>query len=121
MSLFQRVAGRLLRALHDFAVFHHEVNATERLDSNSFADAFHAEELESQRSSLFRADPANLQKSETPMSEGEAIDHLVQMNMGEIRTRAHLEFPFWPSGARDYTSVCLQPRPFQRIFLSGMV
>lgn len=61
-----------------------------RIVGYSFPSALNAEKLESQRKSLFQADATNLQKSRTPISEGRVIDHLVQMNMGEIRTRAHM-------------------------------
>lgn len=59
------------------------------------------------RKSLARIDKSKLSKSTAPIEETELIDHLVQMNMGEIRTRLHMELiapallAFTPPDSKD--------------------
>jgi hypothetical protein len=40
--------------------------------------------------SLTSASPLSIEKATTPLDEDTVIDHLIQMNVGEIRTRAHM-------------------------------
>ena len=75
-----------------------------------FPSAYSDEALLKKRKSLFRIDKASLEIDRFCLPEDELIDHLVQMNMGEIRTRIHMQllspvlFAFTPTANREYVS-----------------
>jgi hypothetical protein len=75
-----------------------------------FPNAYGEAALADKRKSLFRIDKAALEADRFRLAEDQLIDHLVQMNMGEIRTRIHMQllspvlFAFTPSNAREHVS-----------------
>jgi hypothetical protein len=56
----------------------------------SFPKGFPSEALEKRRSQLFQVTEQLIAEGQTSLQEEQLMDHLVQMNMGEIRTRAHM-------------------------------
>ena len=75
-----------------------------------FPSAFSDKSLLDKRKSLFRLDKGSLEVDRFFLPEEQLIDHLVQMNMGEIRTRIHMQllspvlFAFTPSENRECVS-----------------
>lgn len=57
---------------------------------HSFPKAYSEDALNSKRESLFKVTPSITKSPRHSLPEEELIDHLVQMNMGEIRTRIHM-------------------------------
>ncbi len=60
------------------------------LARKTFPDTITRAAARAAKHSLTRIDPILLTKSATSVDEGTVIDHLIQMNIGEIRTRAHM-------------------------------
>lgn len=70
--------------------------------------------LNEKRAGMFRLDHDALNAERFQLDEAELIDHLIQMNMGEIRTRIHMQllspvlFAFTPQDAQLSVSHTLQ-------------
>lgn len=60
------------------------------LIEDSFPGSFSTASLQAKRTNLFRITPESLKQRRFDMPDEELMDHLIQMNMGEIRTRAHM-------------------------------
>lgn len=60
------------------------------LARKTFPDAITPAAARATKHSLTRINPRLLSKATTSIDEGLVIDHLIQMNIGEIRTRAHM-------------------------------
>jgi hypothetical protein len=82
------------------------VSLVQEIFPNAYAEAI----LADKRKSMFRIDKAALEADRFRLAEDHLIDHLVQMNMGEIRTRIHMQllspvlFAFTPLDTREHVS-----------------
>lgn len=79
-----------------------------------FPRLYAEEALNEKRKGLFKLDAGALKAQRFSLDEGDLIDHLVQMNMGETRTRIHMQllspvlYAFTPPDARPMVSQTLQ-------------
>jgi hypothetical protein len=85
------------RGVEDKVLFHATDEARHsrlflKLADTVFPDMFTGGFLSQVRRSLTKIERDRLTKNQNAIDEAELIDHLVQMNMGEIRTRIHMEF-----------------------------
>ncbi len=60
------------------------------LIEDSFPGSFSTASLQSKRGELFAITPESRKQERFALPDEELMDHLVQMNMGEIRTRSHM-------------------------------
>jgi hypothetical protein len=83
------------------------------LVEEAFPDSIPADLLQSHRAQLFRVPRASTEARFT-LPEDTLIDHLVQMNMGEIRTRVHMLllapviYAFTPSDGKERVRAALE-------------
>jgi hypothetical protein len=88
-----------------------------------FQDGF----LSKYRATLTKIDKHKLAKSATPIDAEALIDHLVQMNMGEVRTRLHMELiapvlhAFAPDESKDELQRMLQGLAHDEIVHIGYI
>ena len=60
------------------------------LIENAFPSSFPADTLHLKRTELFRITPESVRQQRFALPDEDLMDHFVQMNMGEIRTRIHM-------------------------------
>jgi hypothetical protein len=85
-----------------------------KLVSMAFPNTYSKEDLKNQKNSLTKIKPADLQKNNEIVSDNILLDHLIQMNMGEIRTLVHMHFlgpviySMTPKESQDKVATILQ-------------
>jgi len=84
------------------------------LVEDAFPGSFPSDLLHAKREELFRITAESLTQKRFTLPEEELMDHLVQMNMGEIRTRSHMLllspviYAFTPAEAKEHVRRVLE-------------